>query len=144
MSEPRHLCPEDKTTLVDRIKILLSQRPEVDFGCVIGSFLETERGFRDIDIAVWVDPSRVEKKVELDYQWDLSRTLEKNIRHPIDISVLNYASLGYKYAASGGLLVWAKDPVLWYDFRERTWLQYLDFAPLAQGMLFDALSSTTE
>ena len=144
MTGRRQLCQKDKSDLVQRISSLLAQRPEVDFACVHGSFLETELGFRDIDLAVWVDPLHVSKDAVLDYQWKLSAWLEKDIPHPIDTLVLNYSSMGLRYNASGGLLVWAKDPVLWYNFREQTWLLYLDFAPLAKMMLLDLLRSPTE
>ena len=140
----RKLSPMDKSDLVLRISSLLSQRSEVDFACLHGSFLDTELGFRDIDLAVWVEPLHVKKEAALDYQWELSAWMEKDIPHPIDTLVLNYSPLGLQYSASGGLLVWAKDPVLWYNFREQTWLRYLDFAPLAQRMLLDFLRSSTE
>ena len=142
MTEWRQLCPKDKSDLIQRISSLLSQRREVDFACVHGSFLETELAFRDIDLAVWVEPSHVKRDTALDYQWELSAWLEKDIPHPVDTLVLNYSSVGIQYNASGGRLVWAKDPVLWYNFREQTWLRYFDFAPLAQRMLLDLLRST--
>ena len=144
MTEWRQLSAGDKSDLVQRISGLLSQRPEIDFACVHGSFLDTELGFRDIDIAVWVEPLHVKKDAALDYQWDLSAWLEKDIPHPIDTLVLNYSSLGLQYSASGGLLVWAKDRVLWYNFREQTWLRYLDFAPSARRMLSELLGSAPE
>ena len=139
MKVRRHLCPKDKSELTQRIGSLLSQRSEVEFACVHGSFLDSELGFRDIDLAVWLEPLHVEQGAVLDYQWELSAWLEQDIPHPIDTLVLNYSSIGLQYNASGGLLLWAKDPVLWYNFREQTWLRYLDFAPLARRMLLDLL-----
>ena len=144
MTECRKLNSDDKNDLVQRMGILLSQRSEVEFACVHGSFLNSDLGFRDIDLAVWLEASYVKQAAALDYQWELSGWLEKDIPHPIDTLVLNYSSMGLKFNASGGLLVWAKDPVLWYDFKEQTWLRYLDFAPLARRLLLDLLRSVPE
>jgi len=137
----RQLSQEDKEQIVERLRHLLARRDEVQFACLHGSFLEPQGGFRDIDIGVWVEPSRVDKKNALDYEWELDAWLERHIPHPIDLKVLNYAPLGFRYAASGGRLLYARDEVAWYDFRERTWEEYLDFAPLARQMLFDLLDA---
>jgi hypothetical protein len=59
-----------------------------------------------------------------------------------DVRVLNYSSLGFRHAASGGLLLFARDDEVWYNFREETWIQYLDFAPLARQMLLDLLGAS--
>ena len=144
MISERRLTPEEKEELLQRLGNLLSQLPEVTFACVHGSFLEVDRGFRDIDIAVWLDPSKFEEKAELDYRWELSSWLERAIPHPVDVQVLNHSSLGFKYAASGGVLLWSKNPTHWYDFRAETWQQYLDFAPLARRMLMELLGSNAE
>ncbi len=143
MTTLRHLSSAAKEQVIQRLKVLLAQRSEVLFACALGSFPEPERGFHDIDIAAWVDTAEVPAEAALEYQWELSSWLERHIPHPMDIRVLNYASLGFRHAASGGLLLIAKDEVLWYDFREETWQKYLDFAPLARGMLFDLLDEAT-
>ena len=137
------MAAEEKDEIVRRLGSLISQRPEITFACVHGSFLDPEIGFRDIDVAVWVDASTRVIDRAMDYEWELSSWLEREIPHPIDAKVLNCASLGFRYAASGGTLIWATDPVLWYDFREKTWEEYLDFAPLARLILQDLLNSPT-
>jgi predicted nucleotidyltransferase len=138
----RHqLSPEVKGQTVERLKHLLSQRKEVQFVCLHGSFLEPDRGFRDIDIAVWAEPSQVSRQCSLEYEWKLSSWLEHQVQYPIDVKVLNYAPIGFRHAVSGGILLVAKDEVLWYNFREQTWKEYLDFAPLVREMLFDLLDA---
>jgi predicted nucleotidyltransferase len=137
----RHqLSSEAKEEIIRQLGQLLSQREEVDFACVHGSFLESSRGFRDIDIGVWVYPSSVVQERTLDYEWELSAWLERHTSYPIDVKALNYTSIGFRHAASGGTLVFARDADLWYQFRERTWIGYLDFAPLSKQMLFDLLN----
>lgn len=137
----RRLAAEEKDELGRRLGALIPQRPEITFACVHGSFLDPELGFRDIDVAVWVDASVQDKEAALEYEWELSSWLERAIPHPIDAKVLNYSTLGFRHAASGGRLIWARDPVLWYDFREKTWEEYLDFAPFARLILQDLLNS---
>jgi hypothetical protein len=65
--------------------------------------------------------------------------VERQVEHPIDVRVLNWAALGFRYAASGGNPLFAKDKVLWYNFQEETWNEYLDLAPLSTQVLFDLL-----
>jgi hypothetical protein len=86
-----------------------------------------------------VDSSSVPQERALDYEGKLSAWLECYLPYSIDVKVLNYTSLGFRYAASGGSLIFARDVDLWYQFRERTWIEYLDFAPLSKQMLFDLL-----
>ncbi len=137
----RRLAAKEKDELVLRLGTLLSERSEIMFACVHGSILDPELGFRDIDVAVWVDASAHDREAALEYEWELSSRLERDIPHPIDAKVLNYSTVGFRYAASGGSLIWARDPMLWYDFREKTWEEYLDFAPLARLILQDLLDS---
>ncbi len=144
MTGQRQLSLKDKEEPVRRFGTLLSRRSGVVFARVHGSFLEPVRGIEDIGIAVWVDLSKVKKETELDYHWGLSSWLGKGVPYAMDAQALSNLSLGFKYAASGGRLLWAKDPVSWYDFREQTWEQYLDFAPLARRVLWDRLGSRTE
>jgi predicted nucleotidyltransferase len=137
----RHqLSTKAKEEIMRQLGQLLSQREEIGFACTHGSFLESAIGFRDIDVGVWADSSSVPQEQTLDYEWDLSTWLERHVRYPIDVKVLNYTSLGFRYAASGGTLIFARDADLWYQFRERTWIQYLDFAPLSRQMLLDLLN----
>ena len=144
MTSKRTLTPQGRQALIQRLGSMLSQRPEIIFACAHGSFVELESTFRDIDIAVWLETGFISRDAELSYQWDLSSWLEKDVPHAIDVQILNHSSLGFRYAASGGLLLCSRDPVFWYDFREETWEHYLDFAPLAQLMLIDILGSRTE
>ena len=140
MTVLHQISSEHKDRLVHELGESLAQRPEVLFACVHGSFLLPAVGFRDIDIGVWLDAPAAQGKAALDYQWDLDSLLERKFPYPMDVRVLNNASLGFKHAASGGRLLTAKDTVHWFDFRERTWNEYLDFAPLARQSLLDLLS----
>ena len=143
MTAIRHLAAEMRGEISQRLAEALSRRPEVQFGCIHGSFLDPDSGFRDIDIAVWVEPSSIARGNSLEYQWELSSWLERRVPHPVDAKVLNYSSLGFHHGATGGQLLFARDNTLWFDSREQTWQEYLDFAPLARQILFDPLDVST-
>lgn len=142
MIKHHYLSPKAKEEIKRELGQLLSQREEVGFACIHGSFLESAIGFRDIDVGVWADSSSVPRGQVLNYEWELSDWLERHVPYPIDVKVLNYTSLGFRYAASGGTLIFAREADLWFQFRERTWVEYLDFAPLSRQMLTDLLNSS--
>ncbi len=143
MTPAYQLASEAKEPIVKRLAGLLAQLPEVQFACLHGSFEESNSGFNDIDVAVWLEPSKILPEAVFDYQLDLGVFLERHVTYPIDVKVLNFASIGFQYAASGGRLLTADDPENWFGFRERTWLTYLDFAPVARQALLDLFGATT-
>lgn len=142
MKTVHHISASAKRRLILRLRRLLAQRPEICFACLHGSFLQPRGGFRDIDIGVWIEASSVPPEAALEYEWRESSHLERHVEYPIDLKVLNWASIGFNHAATGGLLLFAKDRALWYNFREATWNQYLDFSPLSTQMLFDLLGAS--
>lgn len=133
------LTDDQRAELKGRLGELLAAREEVRFACLHGSATE-RRGFRDVDVAVWLDPAKVPAAAAvIDYEFELSAWLERAIPHPMDVKVLNRATLGFRYAATGGEPVLLRDPEEWFEFRERTWREYLDFAPHAKTALLDLL-----
>ncbi len=136
------LTDSQRAELRRRLGELLTAREEVRFACLHGSVTESRR-FRDVDVAVWLDPAKVPAAdAVVDYEFELSAWLERAIPHPVDVKVLNHATLGFRYAATGGEPVLLWDPDEWFEFRERTWRAYLDFAPHAKAALLDLLRPT--
>ena len=76
------------------------------------------------------------------YPWDVSAHPERQISHPVALRVANYHSLSFKYTASGGLLLFARDPTEWYGIREKNWEEYLDCAPLTRESLLYLLGQS--
>lgn len=134
----RRLPDRDKAEIKGLLRRLLAQREEIRFACLHGSFLEPH-GFRDVDLAVWVDPDSVRQEAAMDYEFKLSAWIEQGVPHPIDVKVLNYAPLSFQYAVTKGEPVCLRDEEEWFAFREQTWRDYLDFAPLAKEALLDLL-----
>lgn len=136
----RALAGPERDELRRRLGEALEGREEIRFACLHGSVLGSH-GFRDVDVAVWVDAARVPPEAAMDYEFALSAVLERHVRLPVDVQVLNHAPLGFRYAVTSGEPVQLRDPGAWFEFRARTWRDYLDFAPLARAALFDLLGA---
>ena len=129
----------DRAQIVASLQRGLETRPEIVLAVLHGSF---ERGtaFRDIDVAVWLDPERVAPGERFRYALDLSVQLHLEVGSPVDVRVLNDAPLAFRYQTLRGRPLVVRDPVSLDDLRERTWDDYLDFQPFARRYLREALS----
>ncbi len=112
----------------------LSDRPEILFAILYGSASEGG-AFRDLDVAVWVDRAAVSVEAELAYGFDLADELEKVVRFPVDVRIINDAPLPYRYNVSRGQKLGARDEEAYYTFIERTRLAWWDFEPVAMAYL---------
>lgn len=136
----RQVKDRDKAEIMARLRRLLDERAEIRFACLHGSFLEPY-GFRDVDVAVWVEPVAVPAPTTLDYEFRLAAWLEREVCYAVDVKVLNYAPLGFRYAATRGVPLLIRDEEEWHAFRERTWRAYFDFAPHVREGLLDLLET---
>jgi predicted nucleotidyltransferase len=143
MTPAYQLHSDAKEIVFNRLAEALGQRSEVQFACLHGSFQDSTAGFNDIDVAIWLEPSMFQPETVFNYQMELGDILEQHVEYPIDVKVLNIAGIGFQYAATGGALLTASDPESWFDFRERTWMMYLDFAPVARQALLDLFAAST-
>ncbi len=80
---------EDKKKIITIIKQVLSKRKEILVAVVFGSFTNSNT-FRDIDIAVFTGYTIPYNKVE-EYQETLAKELEKQLKIPVDITIIDYA-----------------------------------------------------
>jgi predicted nucleotidyltransferase len=117
----------------------LEARPEIVFACLHGSFL-TGEVYRDVDVAVWLDPSRVARDGWGRYALDLSVSLHLGLGQAVDVRVLNDAALAFRYHALNGRPVVVRDREFFNDLRARTWDEYFDFLPFARQYLRETLS----
>jgi predicted nucleotidyltransferase len=103
----------------------LEKEEAILFAYLHGSFIEG-RPFRDIDIAVFVEESKIPKKKALDFEMLISLRLEKIIKMPIDVKIMNYAPLAFQfYSTAGRLLICNEDD------------QRVDFLTTMRGIYFD-------
>jgi predicted nucleotidyltransferase len=127
-----------RAKLTDAIRRALQARPEVTFAYLHGSFL-SGGPYRDIDVAVRLDPTRVPGSEWTRYAVDLSVALHLELRVPVDVRVLNGAPVAFRYRAQKGQPLVVRDQDLLAEFRARTWDEYFDFLPFARQYLREAL-----
>jgi uncharacterized protein YutE (UPF0331/DUF86 family)/predicted nucleotidyltransferase len=111
-----------------RLRDLLAPHDEILFAYLLGSF-EQSLPFRDIDVALYLEPSFLQANDELQYSLRLTDELEQSLPYPIDVRVLNNAPCGFRYNATRGRLILCRDEALHREWLAETWEEYLDFAP---------------
>jgi len=88
MKEYFYLKKKDKEEILAQIRSILQKRPEVVFAYCHGTFLaENKIKFRDIDIALYLKEDF--KKETFNYEQKIAELLEKKIKYPVDVKVLN-------------------------------------------------------
>jgi predicted nucleotidyltransferase len=129
----------DREQIVGRLQRELEARPEIVLALLHGSFLQGGT-YRDIDVAVWLDPGPLSRAERFRYALDLSVHLDLQQGCPIDVRVLNDAPLAFRYHALRGRPLVVRDEKFLDGLRERTWDDYLDFQPFARQYLRETLS----
>ncbi len=129
---------DDRQRVRDTLARVLGDHPQVVVAFLFGSFLDQPR-FRDIDVGILVDPRQVPESDAWSFASQLATDLELAIRYPVDLVILNYASIAVRYYASLGEVLVCKDAETRYLFLERAWDEYLDFEPFLRASLRDLL-----
>ncbi len=131
---------DNKREVIKKIAESLEKRDEIIFAYIYGSFAE-DLPFKDIDIAVYVNESIVPHDDAIDYGLRISAITELETGlSPLDIKVINYAPVGFRYYATKGLLLFSKDETIRCDFLEDTWKRYFDLLPKRKQILLDLVS----
>lgn len=117
---------------------LLRGKSEILFALIHGSFLEDQQ-FRDVDIALFIDPGLIGSAAFREYESDMAIRLSDCANLPIDVRLLNDAPVAFRYHALKGKVLVVREPELFDDFRARTWDEYFDFAPFARGYLREVI-----
>ncbi len=113
---------------------LLQPYSEILFAILYGSAVEGE-GYRDLDVALWVDRTQLAPERDLDFEFRIESQLRRRLRFPVDVRVINDAPLAFRYHVSRGLPLVVRDEEAFSTFRERTWDEYFDFRPIALAYL---------
>ena len=94
--------PEEKKKIIDKLKKILEWSRGVLLAVIYGSFLK-DYPFRDIDIALYTDPS----VDPLNYKLVLEKELSEKIGYPVDVKILNHAPAWFTLEVfeSGRILV---------------------------------------
>jgi predicted nucleotidyltransferase len=118
--KPRSASPQERSAITDAIRNQLEKDPAMLWAYLHGSFLEPGP-YRDIDVAVWVDPRRAAPSDWRRYELDLSVALQSIIRQPVDVRVLNDAPLAFRYHVLKGEPLLVRDWDGLDEVRARTW-----------------------
>lgn len=136
----RVLPAGDRTAVVEALRQHLEGRPEILCAYLHGSFLEGGP-YRDVDVAVWVDPARCKADSPTQYAVDLSVALSLALGQPVEVQVLNRAPLAFRYHALKGRPLLVRDREWLDELRARTWDDYFDFLPFSRQYLRELLGA---
>lgn len=114
-----------KEKILGKIIDTLMDEDSIIFSYLHGSFLDNH--FRDIDLAIYVQTT-LNKKEALKLELKLERELEEKIKLPIDVRILNYSPLSFRYnIIKDGKLILSRNENLRCDFASLSIREYLDF-----------------
>ena len=128
----------ERAHVADALRNQLASRAEILFAYLHGSFVGGG-SYRDIDVAVWLDPSRVPSAARLSYALELAVHLQTALKQTVDVQVLNEAALAFRYHALDGVPLVVRDGELRDEVMARTWDEYIDFQPFARQYLREVL-----
>ena len=120
--------PEARAGIVAQLRAALNERPEIRMAYLLGSFAQA-RPFRDIDIAVYLEPTFLQSVDPLRYCFQLADALERMVGYPVDAHRLNDAPCGFRFSATCGQVLLSRDEAFRLEWTERTWHEYADFEP---------------
>ncbi len=132
-----YLDSTSKEDIVEQIKKELTMIKDVRFSYLHGSFLE-DKSFRDIDIAILLSNTKA-NETGLEICNKLSVKLTKILTIPVDVNLLNSASLAFCYYVTQGEVLTYLDLEDVYQYKEDIWIKYMDFYPLIKESLADLL-----
>lgn len=115
-----------KSEIIETLGQQLKTERDIRFAFLHGSFLEPE-GFRDIDIAIYLGEES-DREEELNLSIRLSVKLTGKLGLPVDINVLNRATLGFAYHAVQGKILVYRDLEEALQYKEDIIIKYLDFS----------------
>lgn len=129
-----------KAEIIGILSQTLSQRNEILFAYLHGSFLESKT-FQDIDVAVYLEETTKHDINIIEYEIALSLLVEKQLRMAADVKALNWAPLSFRYNVSRGLLLLSRDELRRENFLCATWMEYFDFLPISKAYVREVLSA---
>jgi predicted nucleotidyltransferase len=120
--------PEARAAITEQLRAALAERPEIRLAYLLGSFAEA-RPFRDIDVAVYLEPEFLQGVDPLHYCFQLADVLERVVGYPVDVHRLNDAPCGFRFSATCGRVLLSRDEAFRLEWTERTWHEYAEFEP---------------
>lgn len=132
-----YLARGEKRQRVEELKIALREREEIAFAYLYGSF-EEDLPFHDVDVGVYAEGIRPGEATS--YSLRLAEELSARLRLPVDVRVLNYAPVTFRYHVFRGELIGEKNEPLRAQIMERTVQRYLDLKPILYRAMKEAFA----
>jgi predicted nucleotidyltransferase len=133
------LKKSEKEKIIQKIiSRLFEQHDEILTVYIFGSFISA-RYFSDIDIGII---AAIDLSKPLEFELELENRLEKVIKYPVDVRILNQAPLSFaQNVFRSGRVIIDKNPNLRADFEGRILKQYFDFSPFQQRYLQEVINA---
>lgn len=135
---PRMVPVEQRDRLIQQLRDLLRNRPEILFALLHGSFL-ADGLFRDVDLALYLEPRAIQREAFRDYELEHGVRWSEALGLPVDVRLLNDAPVSFRYHALRGSVLFVQEEEFLDEFRARTWDEYCDFAPFAKRYLQEVI-----
>ncbi|MEW6095887.1 MAG: nucleotidyltransferase domain-containing protein [bacterium] len=127
--KPQSISTEDRRKIIEKIINYLSQRQEIIFAYLYGSFGRDEEFFRDIDIALFVK----ESILEFDFESDISYELTIITGQQVEVRVINKAPVSFQMAVlRAGKFIFSQDEEKRTDFIQYVGKRYIDYSHLRE------------
>jgi predicted nucleotidyltransferase len=140
MNKPQKhtIAKRDKEKITKTISSYLQRHEEIFAAYIFGSYVSDEL-FGDIDLGILV---QVEPENLLDYEFELEINLEKLVKIPVDVRVLNKAPASFaQNVIRHKMLIIDKDPNRRADFESYVLRTYFDFAPFRRQYLAEVINA---
>lgn len=116
MKEYFQLPLAERQEIIKQIQDILKKREDVVFAYIYGTFVDAP-SFKDIDIAVYLDPETIKDNDILEKELTISALLVPG--YPVDLRILNNAPLWFQNnVAHSGELLFSKDNKILSQFLE--------------------------
>jgi len=121
------LSEEEKSNIFTQLEELLKNEKRIQFAYLFGSFVG-KLPFHDIDLSIWVNG--LLDKDAISFSVELSGRLTRQMNYPVDIRILNFAPVPFRFEVVRGKRIYVRDEQAHCEFIEDTLRRYLDIQPI--------------
>jgi predicted nucleotidyltransferase len=131
-----NLDREERRKTRKKLEGILKKQEEIEFAYLYGSFIE-HLPFHDVDVAVYI--GRIQKRETTSCSLDLAQQLSDKLSLPVDVRILNFAPVSFRYHVFRGELISERNEELRSRLMEETIQKYLDLKPILDRSMKEAL-----
>ena len=121
------LSEKEKSNVFTQLEELLKNEKRIQFAYLFGSFVG-KLPFHDIDLSIWVNG--LLDKDAISFSVELSGRLTRQMNYPVDIRILNFAPVPFRFEVVRGKRIYVRDEQAHCEFIEDTLRRYLDIQPI--------------